>query len=119
MPRYVILQHDHPQLHWDFMLESGEVLKTWRLAEPPGAGRRVPAESSFDHRKLYLDYEGPVSGDRGIVTAWDRGDYEGEPDDPAETGRVVVRLKGGRLRGTATLECDASGHWTLHFTEEA
>src|SRR4051794_8490712 len=55
MPRFVILEHDHPVLHWDFMLEVGDVLRTWRLAAPPAAGMTVPAEPSFDHRKLYLD----------------------------------------------------------------
>ena len=38
MPRFVILEHDHPQLHWDFMLEVGEVLWTWRLATAPRGG---------------------------------------------------------------------------------
>jgi hypothetical protein len=117
VPRYVILKHDHPELHWDFMLEAGEVLKTWRLADRPRADQRVRAEPSFDHRRLYLDYEGPVSGNRGSVVAWDRGTYEGEPSDPAE-GRVVVKLTGGRLRGTAILERGEDGQWGLRFTEE-
>ena len=34
MPRFVILEHDHPSLHWDFILEVGEVLWTWRLSAP-------------------------------------------------------------------------------------
>ena len=36
MPRFVILEHDHPVVHWDLMLEAGEALRTWRLAAPPG-----------------------------------------------------------------------------------
>ena len=28
VPRFVILEHDYPELHWDFMLEAGAVLKT-------------------------------------------------------------------------------------------
>jgi hypothetical protein len=67
MPRFVILEHDHPELHWDFMLEAGAVLRTWRLAAPPALGQVVAAAASFDHRLLYLDYEGPVSGGRGTV----------------------------------------------------
>ena len=62
MPRFVILEHDHPILHWDFMLESGEVLRTWRLAAPPRPGADFSAAPSFDHRRVYLDYEGPISG---------------------------------------------------------
>ena len=26
MPRFVILEHDHPEVHWDLMLEAGASL---------------------------------------------------------------------------------------------
>src|SRR5204862_462785 len=72
MPRFVILEHDHPERHWDFMLEAGPVLRTWRLAKAPDAtGIRIAAQPLGDHRALYLDYEGPLSGARGTVTRWD------------------------------------------------
>ena len=64
MPRYVILEHDHPFLHWDLMLEAGDALRTWRLLAPPSAAEPVPAQDLARHRKHYLDYEGPVSGNR-------------------------------------------------------
>ena len=96
MPRYVILEHDHPQLHWDSMLESGQVLRTWRLAEPPRTGRAIQAEASFDHRPIYLDYEGPVRGGRGRVVRWDTGTFHWEVDEP---GRVIVRFAGKRGHG--------------------
>jgi len=75
MSRYVILTHDHPFPHWDLMLEDGGTLRTWRLLSEPGAGRVVPAERLGDHRLAYLDYEGPVSGGRGVVARWDHGTY--------------------------------------------
>jgi len=115
MARYVILEHDHPELHWDLMLEKGEILRTWRLAAPPQAGGAVRAEPSFDHRRLYLDYEGPVSGDRGSVKAWDRGTYQAVDEAPA---RVVVRLNGARLHGTATLQRADAGTWEWEFVEQ-
>src|SRR5262249_52501240 len=103
MPRYVILEDDHPELHWDLMLGAGEVLRTWRLAAPPRAGERTKAQPSFDHRRLYLDYEGPISGGRGTVKVWDRGTYEPGPVGPAEEAAgLAVSLIGTRLRGTAT-----------------
>ena len=67
MPRFVVLEHDHPALHWDLMLEGDGVLRTWRLDAPPEPGKTVRATSSFDHRLIYLDYEGPISGGRGCV----------------------------------------------------
>src|SRR5436190_14088714 len=110
MARFVILEHDHPERHWDFMLEAAGVLRTWRLAAPPGPGQTVAATASFDHRLAYLDYEGPVSGNRGRVVAWDRGTYEG---DPGGAARVEVCLDGKRVRGRALLEREASGAWSL------
>lgn len=77
MPRYVILTHDHPFPHWDFLLEqeSGGMLWAWRLLSEPSAGECCPAEPLPDHRPLYLDYEGPVGGERGTVARWDGGEY--------------------------------------------
>lgn len=112
MPRYVILEHDHPKLHWDFMLEAGEVLRTWRLSARPEAGREVAAEPVADHRPFYLDYEGPVSGDRGMVKRWDWGTFVWRSDQPAS---ITVDLEGQRLHGTIQLQQRESGNWTLTF----
>jgi hypothetical protein len=93
------------------MLEAGDVLRTWKLAEPPAPGKAVRAEPSFDNRKLYLDHEGPVSG-RGTVVAWDRGTFGGEPGGPErEETRLTIRFQGGRLRGPGILEREESGQW--------
>ena len=113
MPRYVILEHDHPELHWDLMLEAGAALRTWRLAAPPCPGQPVRAVASFDHRLIYLDYEGPVSGGRGRVTRWDAGEFVWEAD---AAGCVAVRLRGGRLRGTAVLRRGEAGEWSFELT---
>jgi hypothetical protein len=108
MPRYVILEHDHPSLHWDLMMEAGEKLRTWRLAEMPRPGRRTEAVRIGDHRKMYLDYEGPVSGDRGKVTRWDVGVFELLVDDGE---RMEFRLRGDQLRGTAHMQRDEEANW--------
>jgi hypothetical protein len=114
MPRFVLLDHDHPQPHLDLMLEVGEVLWTWRLEAPPGEGDPGPAVRIFDHRPLYLDYEGPVSGDRGTVRRRDHGEYDWQEQSP---GRLVVRLAGRRLRGRLTLTQEAGDRWRLDFEE--
>ena len=101
MPRFVVLTHDHPVLHWDLMLEQGDSLRTWRLAQPPDAAGSIAAEALPDHRLAYLDYEGPVSGDRGTVERWDSGEYE-VVESIADY--LVVRLSGRKLVGLAALE---------------
>ncbi len=115
MPRFVILEHDHPALHWDFMLEAGPALRTWRLAAPPAPGITVAAEPLPDHRPAYLDYEGPVSGNRGTVMRWDGGTFAWEEDGD---GRVAVRLEGRKVRGRAVLARGAAGEWALRLEAE-
>lgn len=100
MPRFAILIHDHPVLHWDFLLEQGEVLRAWRLLREPHAGAVIPAEPLPDHRRIYLDYEGPVSGNRGTVTQWDAGTFEVLAEAP---GRLRVKLAGRRIHAIAEL----------------
>ena len=101
MPRFVILEHDWPARHWDLLLEAGPVLRAWRLLAEPEPGVAVPAEPNADHRPLYLDYEGPVSGGRGRVSRWDAGTFEWLADEP---DRVAVELRGARLAGVFVIE---------------
>jgi hypothetical protein len=101
MPRFVILEHDHPSLHWDLMLESGEKLRTWRLIAPPEKDNpEIEAEPSFDHRLVYLDYEGPVSGNRGHVHRWDHGIYDVIQE---AGGLLLLRFDGTKVQGSASL----------------
>ena len=46
MPRFVILEHDHPVLHWDLLVERNGVLCGWRLRSPPRRGETFAAEES-------------------------------------------------------------------------
>lgn len=115
MPRFVILEHDHPERHWDFMLEAGAALRTWRLAAPPQPKGPISAEASFDHRLLYLDYEGSVSGGRGVVRRWDNGSFEWLIQQPTI---VAVALCGKRLRGRAQLQHVSGTRWSLSFVGE-
>jgi hypothetical protein len=113
MPRFVLLEHDHPFPHWDFMLEEDDGLRTWRLATLPLPGQIVPAEPLGTHRKLYLDYEGPVSGGRGSVRRWDHGSYEADPSAPA--GEMRVLLCGEKLRGVVVLRQGPDDAWSLEL----
>ena len=115
MPRFVILEHDHPQVHWDFMLEVSAVLRTWRLAEAPTrGGGHLDATALADHRPFYLDYEGPVSGNRGNVRRWDTGTY----DLLASTDAALqVQLHGAKLTGIAWIEKEEEADWRFTFQE--
>src|SRR5262245_37226521 len=95
-PRFVILQHDFPHLHYDLLLEHGDVLRSWRLPEPPTLEKKIIVEETPPHRLAYLDYEGPVSGNRGQVTRWDRGTFQG---DAGTEPLVTVLCQGEKIRG--------------------
>ena len=119
MPRFAVLRHESPRgLHWDFLLESGGSLRTWSLPEPPENAADLPCNALPDHRTAYLDYEGPVSGGRGEVSRWDRGEFRAVEESDA---LLAVELRGDRLRGRMELrpEASASGRWraTFHAAE--
>jgi hypothetical protein len=112
VPRFVILAHDWPFPHWDFLAESGGVLRAWRLLVEPTIGEDAPAEPNFDHRLFYLDYEGPLSGDRGSVSRWDGGSCEWLADEP---DRVEIVLCGTKLVGRAVIRSDGDA-WVFRIT---
>ncbi|HBL44424.1 DNA polymerase ligase N-terminal domain-containing protein [Gimesia sp.] len=121
MQQYVILRHDFPEVHWDLMLEEAGVLKTWRLPEPPAIDAAsddtsldLVAESLPDHRLVYLEYEGPVSGERGTVTRWDKGSFTLLEK---KEGLYVALLTGEELAGRVTLrQRDQENQWDLNYT---
>jgi hypothetical protein len=137
MPRFVLLYHICPPSyerpsHWDLMLEMGDVLHTWVLGELPrdwhaaqrstaaidstcpavAVGSAVAAQQLGHHRNIYLEYEGPISGDRGRVHRIDSGTYRGEPMSPSIW---QLALEGNALRGKIILEQKAanSESWLL------
>lgn len=108
MPRFSILVHNHPFLHWDFLLEAGGTCRTWRLLNPPDFPGEIIAEPLADHRLLYLDYEGPVSGDRGEVFRWDAGTFEWRLDN---TDAVEIDVVGTQIQGRVSLRRRADQTW--------
>lgn len=111
MPQFAILRHDSPRgVHFDFLLEADDVLKTWALPQPPEPGVEIECEVLDDHRMHYLDYVGPLSDNRGSVTCWDRGAYLLERQSDTEW---VVFLEGEKVTGEVSLRCTAadSNRW--------
>jgi hypothetical protein len=75
--RYVVLHHTGiREPHFDLMLElsPGSELSTWRLLHWPPM-REDQFTPLPKHRREYLEYEGPVSGDRGEVNRVAAGSY--------------------------------------------
>ena len=126
-PRPVYLVHEHHSRshHFDLRLELDGVLKSWAvpkgLSGEPGVrrlARQVP-----DHALAYAPFQGTIpagSYGAGRVEIWDRGTFrlvERGPD------RIVVELRGQRVRGTYTLVRTAlrgdPKNWLVVRQEEA
>lgn len=77
------------------------------------AGVGIAAKQLQDHRLAYLDYEGPVSGDRGCVQRVDRGLWLPLEQTPS---RWTFRLNGSLLIGRFELkaEDESPGQWTVY-----
>ncbi len=98
---FVLLEHQTDSgVHWDLMIEmpGRERLTTWRLAGNPVElpDDPIEAEPIDDHRRIYLEYEGELSGERGRVARVDGGESRVVEQS---AGRVVMKLVGGALRG--------------------
>ena len=92
--RYVVLRHEQiDEPHFDLMFETspGSLLATWRSDEWPLTSRSH-LEPLGDHRRAYLDYEGPVSGNRGGVRRVAAGMHVVRDDHPTH---LTLELEDG------------------------
>ncbi len=75
--RFAVLLHTGSPdgTHYDLLIEprpgEGDLL-TWRLPAWP-VSEPVEARQLRDHRRIYLTYQGTITGDRGHVTRIDEG----------------------------------------------
>ncbi len=110
--RFVVLRHDSPAgVHFDFMLDVGDALKTWSLSQPPQPGLEIAATPLADHRRAYLDYEGPVSNDRGSVIRCDAGAYITIRQTDSEW---VLDISGENYRGRLTIQLNGSNNTVFY-----
>lgn len=108
MNRFVVLFHQMPPEgqradHWDWMFERDGALLTWACEQPPGDNVDANAVLLDDHRLDYLEYEGPIAGNRGRVSRVLSGEMEWQETSPQryraklfipsrETGASSVRV---------------------------
>jgi len=116
--RFVVLHHtDHPTEpdHYDLMIEADEGLLTWRVMQPPESITSDIAVYPLPlHRRAYLDYEGPVSNDRGYVRRHDWGTCticEG-------MSRLRIQFSGKRLSGDWVIKTQFDNSETAHLQRD-
>ena len=92
--RYVVLRHSNVgEPHFDLMFETlpGSMLVTWRSDRWP-IEEPTPLIRLRDHRRLYLEYEGDLSDQRGTVYRVAEGNCKVEI---GENSRWTIRLLTG------------------------
>lgn len=114
--RMVLLRHELPDgsWHFDWMLErpgaGALALRTFRVLDRPDDASEFPAESLPDHRRVYLDYQGPVSNNRGQVTRVAAGEVE-LLDERSDSISILGTLAGRRARWLGRASPD--GRWVF------
>jgi len=117
----VILRHDQNDGgHYDLMIEDPAAdapdrpLLTWRCDLHPRDWSAAPFDLAAlgPHRRAYIDYEGPLTGDRGSVRRVDRGPamvLDATPDG--------LRLDLHLAHAVGTLELTRAGgdRWTARL----
>ena len=113
--RFVVQLHDATRLHYDFRVQSGEVLRSWAVPRGPSLDPRirrlaVPVE---DHAMSAGDFEGVRGGQKrgsGVVIVWDEGTAEIVRDEP---GHLSFILYGRKLSGGFGLTRTGVKRWIL------
>jgi len=114
--RFLVQEHHARQLHWDFRLELGGVLKSWAVPKGPPTelGVKRLAVEVEEHPLSYFGYEGTIPKGEygaGIVKVWDKGFYVLELREPR---KYHVLLKGRKLKGDYRLINFKDKNWLIY-----
>ena len=131
---FVVQQHNARRHHYDFRLQSGDVLKSWAVPKGPSTDPRDKrlAAPTEDHPLDYADFEGVIPEGEygaGAVILWDKGQYINvraeKSDDGADLeqsyqqGKIEIRLEGEKLKGEyALIKMKKTGQWILIKTRD-
>lgn len=138
LPLFVIQEHDASNLHFDFRLEAGGVLKSWAVPKGLSTDPRVKrlAIETEDHPLDYADFEGVIpEGEYGAggVIVWDQGTYDHRTQKDGEEigfeqavakGHISVFLHGEKLQGGYEIiklegKNYSKGQWLIKKTDDA
>jgi DNA ligase D-like protein (predicted 3'-phosphoesterase) len=119
--RFVVQKHQARNLHYDFRLELGGVLRSWAVPKGPPLelGIRRLAIQVEDHPVDYIDFSGEIpQGEYGAgsVEIWDKGEFNLETES---ADILEFSLKGERLTGRYALIHTNDKEWLFIRRKEA
>ncbi len=105
--RFVVQEHQARNLHYDFRLELGGVLKSWAVPKglPEVKGIKRLAVQVEDHPVDYINFYGNIpTGEYGAgrVKIWDKGKGQLKEGD-LKFGALKFKLAGKKLNGDYVL----------------
>ncbi len=129
---FVVQKHAASQLHYDFRLEMGGVLKSWAIPKGPSMNPEVKRLAIMveDHPYDYKDFEGTIPEGNygaGTVIVWDSGTYtlvnqrdgttiENQFKEDLQNGKLGFILNGNKLKGEfdlVRLKINQKNAWLL------
>jgi bifunctional non-homologous end joining protein LigD len=118
---FVVQKHDASNLHYDFRLEIGGLLKSWVIPKGPSLdpGIKRLAIPTEDHPLSYAEFEGVIPRGEyggGIVMVWDIGEFNNIKNTSLKqafnSGKLEIELKGKKLKGKfALINTKTSKNW--------
>ncbi|HZA06207.1 MAG TPA: DNA ligase D [Nitrososphaeraceae archaeon] len=119
--RFVVQKHDATNLHYDFRLETEDVLKSWAVPKGISLDPKVKrlAILTEDHPLDYLLFEGIIpkgSYGGGTVIVWDTGKYTSDQQISHQftKGKITFTLFGQKLKGRFSLvKTPRENQWLL------
>lgn len=119
MPRFVVQEHDASHLHWDLRLDIDGVGKSWAVPKGPPLklGIRRLAIQVQDHPLSWFKFEGVIEEGygAGTVKIWDKGTYTLLK---REKNKILIRIRGKKMKGIYRMTCFQPKHWLLQKLEE-
>ena len=105
--RFVVQKHRARNLHYDFRLETGGVLKSWAVPKgvPEEIGIKRLAVQVEDHPVDYINFSGIIPEGEygaGTVEIWDKGRWE-IVEGSLGAGSLKFNLAGKKLKGQYVL----------------